>query len=294
MAAFPRVEGQSFGFLGVGTINSAIIRGICALPPSSPCLPKWPLFLSPRNAAKARELLAEHGPDKVAVASSNQDLLDRCEVVFLGLTPPVADAQLPGLKFRSDHAVVNLVSTLSAERLREHCGGAVGTGRIVKAVPLPGIARHAGAVPIFPPEAEGVARFFAQLGTAVPVASEEQLRACQATTCLMGPYYELLRTAQAFLVREGGVDEAAAGAFVGAMMAGVATDSKEASAATFAEKVAEQTPGGLNEGAIARLRAEGAYRSVDAALEATLDRLKRAAGVAAPADREPVKRPRVA
>ena len=67
------------------------------------------------------------------------------------------------------------------------------------------------------------------------------------------PYYQLLATTAGWLQAQG-VPPAAAATFVGDMMLGVAADAAgAASPARFAELVAEQTPGGLNEGHIAHL-----------------------------------------
>ena len=70
---------------------------------------------------------------------------------------------------------------------------------------------------------------------------------------LARPYYQLLATTAGWLQAQG-VPPAAAATFVGDMMLGVAADAAGAvSPARFAELVAEQTPGGLNEGHIAHL-----------------------------------------
>lgn len=67
------------GFVGVGVMNSAIIRGICrqlnaqdaAVPPvgAKPFKPffKLPLLLSPRGSSNVASLLKEFGPEKIKV-----------------------------------------------------------------------------------------------------------------------------------------------------------------------------------------------------------------------------------
>ena len=62
-----------YGFVGVGTMSSAIVRGLCTLP-----FPPPSIVLSPRGAEKAAALAAEFGPQMVRVASSNQEVVDSC------------------------------------------------------------------------------------------------------------------------------------------------------------------------------------------------------------------------
>ena len=71
------MEGFTFGFVGVGTINSAVVKGLCTCdtPPKA-------VVLSPRNAEKAAALKAAF-PDRVTIADSNQAVLDAADWVFL-------------------------------------------------------------------------------------------------------------------------------------------------------------------------------------------------------------------
>ena len=72
-----------------------------------------------------------------------------------------------------------------------------------------------------------------------------------------------------------GVSEKQASPYVGAMFAAIAHDAKEAPAKqrTFRDLVEEQTPGGLNEGAIHRLENAGVYHAIQQAMEQSLTKL---------------------
>ena len=74
-------ETTRYGFVGVGTMSSAIVRGMCTLPGDPACI-----VLSPRGAVKAAALAAEF-PDKVTIASGNQEVVDKSDVVFIGVLP---------------------------------------------------------------------------------------------------------------------------------------------------------------------------------------------------------------
>ena len=86
--------GSRLGFLGVGTMNSAIIEGILNLPISKDCVSddfSLPIFVSPRGSMKVSSLLKKHGNTKIRVCKDNQDLLDKSDVVFIGVRPEQVD-----------------------------------------------------------------------------------------------------------------------------------------------------------------------------------------------------------
>ena len=82
--------GQNLGFLGVGTMNSAIIEGILKLPMNSKNMIgqfTLPIYVSPRGAMKVGALLAKHGKEKIHICQDNQDVLNKANVIFLGVRP---------------------------------------------------------------------------------------------------------------------------------------------------------------------------------------------------------------
>ena len=86
--------GSRLGFLGVGTMNSAIIEGILNLPISKDCVSdnfSVPIFVSPRGSMKVASLLKKHGSTMIHVCKDNQDLLDKSDVVFIGVRPEQVD-----------------------------------------------------------------------------------------------------------------------------------------------------------------------------------------------------------
>ena len=234
MPTFP----ACIGFIGVGTMNSAIVRGLCTLP-----APPERLVLSPRNAEKAAALAAEF-PSLVSVAATNQAVVDAADVVFVGTLPAATEEVLRALKFRASQTVVSLVSTAPLATLQE-CAAPCET--VVRAIPLPPVARHVGAT-IMTPANAGVAEIFDALGTAVVVDSEPLMKKMMCVTGLMGQFYAQQRQTQAFLVAQG----------VG----------------TFDELVHEQTPGGINEQVVRELTEAGAYRALDDTLDGILARIE--------------------
>ena len=149
-----------YGFVGVGVMSSAIIRGTCTLPD----VPASSIVLSPRGAARSAELASEF-PDLVTVATSNQDVVDSCDIVFIGVLPKQAEEVLRGLRFDARHTVVSLVSTCAMPLLQEACAPAT---QIVRAIPLPSVAGHNGVCIMTPPHPD-VTALFDRLGTCVAV-----------------------------------------------------------------------------------------------------------------------------
>ena len=81
--------GQTLGFLGVGTMNSAIIEGILKLHLSKNKLQHFslPIYLSPRSKIKVDALKEKHGDHLIKVCKDNQDVLDNADVIFWGVRP---------------------------------------------------------------------------------------------------------------------------------------------------------------------------------------------------------------
>lgn len=68
--------GANIGFIGVGVIASAIVKGFCSKGDLG-----HKIYLSPRNADSAAELAGMF--KNVTVCSSNQEVLDKAEWVVL-------------------------------------------------------------------------------------------------------------------------------------------------------------------------------------------------------------------
>lgn len=215
--------GSRLGFIGVGTINSAVIEGIFKIPTSSNSIIdhhfSLPIFVSPRGKVKVDGLLKKHGVKKIHICQSNQEVLDNADVIFIGVRPEQVVPMLQNdahndevvnktndynIKFDiKRHCIVNLVSTLTNAQLIDmiNCNQPadatvcpnkiMGRNQVVKAVPLPGVQFLSGTTALTPPKLlEGkIFNLFKQLGTAIEV-EEDHLPYFQAITCMMGPFYQ--------------------------------------------------------------------------------------------------------
>jgi len=247
-AAIPK----TLGLIGVGTIGSAVVRGLLSL--SGPARTKF--VISPRNAAKAAALAAEF-PELVRVAASNQEVVDSVECVMVAVLPKQAEDVLRDLKFREGQLVLSLVPTVILARLRELIAPA---RDCAVGVPLPAVARRQGATLLIPPLPFAKA-IFNSLGTCIAVEDEAQFKRLQCVTALMGDFYKRQLTTQQWLESHN-VASSQAAAWVGAIFATMAADCAAPGPSTFASLVAEQTPGGLNEMIWRGQEEDGAYEAL--------------------------------
>jgi len=261
----PEVSAKTYGFVGTGTMSSAIVRGLATLerPPAV-------ILISPRNAAKAAALAAAF-PGLVTVAADNQAVVDGCEVVMIGVLPTIAEETCRALRFKPSQTVISLVSTAPLEGLRVWCAG-VPSESVVRAIPLPPVSKHEGATILTPPHELAVAVFSA-LGTAVPVATEETMKKMMPVTGLMGQFYAMQRATQTWVQAQGVPAEDAA-RYVGAVFHCITYDTAEAGAETFDHLVKEQTVGGINEQVVRELTEAGAYDALSDSLDAILARVE--------------------
>jgi pyrroline-5-carboxylate reductase len=253
---------MTLGFLGAGSITSAMVTGLSASAAEPPSI-----RLSPRNAATAAQLA--HRFPGVSVASSNQDVLDKSETVVLAVRPPIAREVLSALRFRPDHRVISVVSGLALASLS---GLVAPATQVTRAVPLPSAAKRMGPTAIYP--ADGFAEsLFAAIGTVYTMESEAAFDAICAATATAASFYVFLEGIASWLSRQG-IAEAMARDYVARMFLGethAATDQPQASFQALA--TAHTTPGGINELFLRHLSERGLLASVPAGLDLVMQRI---------------------
>ena len=259
------LDALRLGFIGSGTITSAIVTGLRANGASRPSV-----TLSPRNAAVAQRLARTH--PGVTVATGNQHVLDASDVVLLAVRPQVAADVLAELRFRPQHRVISLVATFSHARISSLVAPA---SHAACAVPMPTVASHLGPTPIYPPDAVAAA-LFDRLGTAIEVTAESELQMLWASTAAMASFFTVLHTIEQWLVSHG-VTATRARAHVAMMFDGLARVPRS-SDLSFLELAEEfKTKGGLNEQYAAGLARAGAFDAWSAAADGVLARIQRGA-----------------
>jgi pyrroline-5-carboxylate reductase len=250
------------GFIGTGTITSAIVSGLNSLGSTT-----FTFLLSPRNAGVAASLASAF--DNVTVAASNQAVLDGCDTIMLAVRPQVAVDVLESLRFRPDHHVISLIALIPIERLQVLVAPAT---RVVRAIPLPMVATRAGVTAFYPDDSTARA-IFNQLGSTIALESPEHFNAFSTATATMAPYFAFAGEVTDWLTRQD-VPPTTARSYIGGVFHGLATVAANPSAqpfSTLAEKFA--TAGGINEQVMAHLTRVGALKAVSDALDGVLHRM---------------------
>ena len=253
-----------FGFIGTGKIALSVITGICT---SKISFQK--ILVSPRNRNIAQKLKKRFR--KVNIAKTNQEVVDKCNWVFLSVTPKVGKKILPKLKFRSNQKVVSFIATINLAQLKKILGKKI---KIVRAIPLPPISLKKGPVPICPPDKQ-VKSFFDKIGTTVEVKNEKLSKNFWATSAMMAPFYDILKVLSDWLVKRGiKINEAQK--YITSLFVALSEDSVINSKKDLKCLVRDsQTPKGLNEQAVKQLRKAGFYRSLEKSLNSILRRLNK-------------------
>jgi pyrroline-5-carboxylate reductase len=253
---------MTLGFVGTGTITAAIVRGLRRDGDDRPIL------LSPRNAELAAALQADC--TNVQIAASNQDVLDRCDTVFIAVTPQVVADVMADLRFEPRHRVISLVATVSMRRLSELVEPA---GRLRRAVPLPFVAAGLGATLLYPADPE-IAALFERLGRAITLASEDDIDVLTVASATMSAYFATMANIDAWLLAKGIQPEQSRAylAQLGVGLAAAAAGNPQLSYVQLAHDYA--TPGGLNEQLRQHLDQTGAQQSYIDGLDALFARVK--------------------
>ena len=251
------------GFIGTGKIASSVITGVCT---SKISFRK--ILISQRNKNIAQRLRKRFR--KVYIAKNNQEIIDKCNWIFLAVTPKVGKKILPKLKFRSNQKVISFIATINLAKLKKTIGKRI---KIVRAIPLPPISFKKGPVPICPPDKE-VKRFFDKIGTTVEIKNEKLSKNFWATSAMMAPFYEILKVLSDWLVKRG-IKRNKAQRYITSLFVALSVDSVNNSVKHLKHLVADsQTPGGLNEQAVRGLRKAKFYKNLEKSLNTVLKRLK--------------------
>ena len=255
----------ALGVIGVGAIAEAIVTGLCEGQDA-----ETSIHLSPRGAARASRLAARY--PSVRVAESNQAAVERAEVVLLCVRPQDARAALADLSLRAGQGVISVIAGIPISELRTLVGPAE---VIVRAIPLPAVARRSGVTAIHPPSPLAQA-IFDPLGGVMAVDHERALEALSASTATLAAHLAYLDTISRWLTDQG-IAEADATRYVASVFGGLSGSLLSAQPTNFGTLADEYaTAGGLNEQFLAAVRDAGSFKIVEQALDEVADRLRTA------------------
>ena len=112
------------------------------------------IIISERNKKTAKTLKRKF--KKINISKNNQEIIDKCDWIFLSVTPTVGEKIIKDLKFKSSHTIISFISTITLSQLKKSIKV---KANIVRAIPLPPISLKKGPVPICPPNPK-VKKFF--------------------------------------------------------------------------------------------------------------------------------------
>jgi len=253
---------MKLGFIGTGKIASSTIKGIC-----NSKISFTSILISPRNQLIASNLRKNFR--KVAIAKDNQEIVNKCDWVFLSITPTVGEKIIKNLNFKSNQTIISFISTITLLQLKKAIKV---KATIIRAIPLPPISLGKGPVPICPPNKK-VKEFFNKIGTTVEIKNEKSSINFWSTSGMMAPFYELLRVMTEWLVKRG-VKKKDAQKYITSLFLALAEDAVVNSKKDLKHLVKEsQTPNGLNEQGVRELTRSGFYQKLEKTLNSLHKRL---------------------
>ena len=252
------------GFIGTGKIASSVVTGICK---SKIKFKK--IIVSPRNKKIANSLKRKFS--KVYIAKNNQQIIDKCNWIFLSITPNIGNKIIKELKFRSNQMIVSFISTITLSELKKAIKV---KAKIVRAVPLPPISLGKGPVPIYPPNSK-VKFFFDKIGSTIEIKNEKLSKNFWAISGMMASYYNMLRVMSDWLVKKG-IKRHDSQKYITSLFLALSEDAVVNSKKDLKFLVKEsQTPKGLNEQGLKKMTKKNVYKSLVNTLNSIHKRLSK-------------------
>jgi len=255
---------MKLGFIGTGKIAASVITGICN---SNISFKK--IIISSRNKAISKKLKKKF--KKVNIAENNQEIVNKCNWVFLSVTPTIGKKIIKDLRFKTNQTIISFISTITLAQLKKAIK--VKT-TIVRAIPLPPISLKKGPVPICPPNKK-IKDFFNKIGTTVEIKNEKSSINFWSTSGIMASFYELLKVMTDWLVKKG-VKRNDAQKYITSLFLALSEDAVANSKKDLKHLVKDsQTPKGLNEQGVKELTKAGFYKSLEKTLNSIHKRLNK-------------------
>ena len=255
---------MNLGFIGTGKIASSVITGIF-----KSIISFNKIYISKRNKKISQKLKKKY--NKVFIADNNQEIIDKCDWVFLSVTPNVGNKIIKELKFKSNQTIISFISTITLPQLKKAIKV---KAKILRAIPLPPISLKKGPVPVCPPNKK-VKAFFDKIGTTVEIKNEKLSISFWSTSGMMAPFYQLLSSMIDWLVKKG-VKRDNAQKYITSLFLALSEDAVINSKKDLKYLVKEsQTPKGLNEQGVKELTKAGFYKSLEKTLNSIHKRLNK-------------------
>jgi len=224
------------GFLGIGKIASAVVRGFC-----TSNIKNTEIYLSPRNPKNSSYLAKIYSG--VNRLRNNQKVLDNADIIFLSVRSDDSKKILANLHFKNDHMVISFIPFLKSSELTEAVKPAV---KISRAIPLPAVVYHYCPIPVFNPH-QKLMEIMNHIGQPFPVENENQLHALWTLTGFIAPFYGFFRELSDWAT-EKGVAQPVATKYMVDMVHSLIISALHTARIDFSDLVRHSiTPKGMNE-----------------------------------------------
>jgi len=255
---------MKLGFIGIGRIASAVIKGLC-----TSNIKYTTINLSPRNDSNSNYLAKTFS--NVNRLENNQSVLDNSDIIFIAVPPKDSKEILNNLKFKESHTVISFIPFLKISDLAEVVKPA---DRICRAIPLPTVVNHDCPIPILNSD-ERISKIFSYIGQPLFVEDENQLHVIWTLTGFISSFYDLLEELSTWTISKG-VNETNANKYIVDLYHSLILSPKKGDKIDFNELIKHATtPKGMNEQALKEIKAKGAHEAYRIAADNLLKRFLR-------------------
>jgi len=239
---------MKLGFIGIGKIAKAVVEGFC-----TSNLKDLEIYLSPRNHENSTAL--SHRFPNVEKTTSNQDVVDKADIVFLCMKPDLIRDELKSLSFKSHHEIISFIPFLEHQQLIQSIYPAKTASR---AIPLPSVVNHNCPIPVFG-NGKQASDIFEFIGQPLKLTNEEELHGIWTLTGFISPYYDLMECMSKWAT-EHNVDTEVANQYVADLFQSLAFAAQKSKNLDFKElSWHAATPNGLNEQASKDIKEAGVW-----------------------------------
>ncbi|BBH45562.1 NAD(P)-binding domain-containing protein [Pseudomonas sp. KU43P] len=250
----------SLGILGVGELTEKVVIGLRRSGHAGPIL------LSPRNAERAQTLADEQ---RCLVLPSNQALVERADVLILGVRPEALAQVAAEVRLRPGQHLVSLAAGVSLAQL----AGAFPGARCVR-VMLSYAAQSNQTTVVVCPHDPLIEQCLGPLGQRVVLEDEAAFELATVAACMNGWFYFLLHDLQQWLAGKGLPDAQARELVLGNLQDCLSSARAQPGYSLKALGEAIATPGTFTAQGLAVLQQQPGW---DAACEVVLGNLRKRA-----------------
>jgi pyrroline-5-carboxylate reductase len=249
------------GILGVGSIASSIVIGLCEGVMEPP-----QLVLSPRSQARSEDLAARFA--SAVVAKSNQEVVDRSHLIILCILPQQAEEVLRELRFHGNQSVVSVMAGVNLSVLQSLVAPATD---IARSIPAAAVATRSGITPVYP-ATEAARDVYRRLGGYIEIHDEIAYESLSAASATVEAHCHYLNAVATWLSKQG-IAAVDARRYVAAIFSELTEEMNTPDVDFGALASAHTTEGGLNEQFARHLAFKGTFTAINDGLDAVLARL---------------------